>query len=127
MRNGDFSAFLRQAKPVQLKDPLTGKDFVGNIIPKERMSPVSLKTQELYIPQPNRGSANSTFQNFGFFHPWPIDLYKWDSITTRVDYVISSRNQLFGRFINRLTPYVLPGQFPQLGTWTRDRNHHSIV
>ncbi|HYO84097.1 MAG TPA: TonB-dependent receptor, partial [Bryobacteraceae bacterium] len=92
-----------------------------------RINPVSQRIQEQFIPRPNAGSANSTFQNFSFLHPWPTDLYKWDGITTRVDYNLNSRTLIFGRFINRLTPYVLPGPFPELGTWTRDRNHYSTV
>lgn len=127
MRGGDFSDFLNQANPVTIRDPLTGQPFPGNVIPQDRINPVSQRTQDLFIPSPNRGSANSTFNNFGFLHPYPTDLYRWDSITTRIDYMLSSKSQLFGRFINRLTPYVLAGSFPDLGTWTRKRDHHSFV
>jgi hypothetical protein len=126
-RRGDFSSLLSEARPVQIRDPLTGQPFPGNIIPTNRINPVSQKTQDLYIPAPNQGSPNSVFQNYGFLFPYPTDLYKWDSVTARLDYVISSKNQLFGRFINRLTPYVLQGPFENLGTWTRKRDHHSIV
>jgi hypothetical protein len=127
MRNGDFSAFLNQASPVTIRDPLTNQPFPGNIIPAARISSVSQKIQDLYIPQPNRGTGSSTFQNFGFLHPFPTDLYRWDSITTRIDYTLNPKDQIFGRFINRITPYVLVGSFPDLGTWTRARNHWSTV
>lgn len=127
MRGGDFSAFLTQAQPVQIRDPLTNQPFPGNIIPQSRINSVSQKTQDQFIPRPNRGASNSTFQNFGFLHPFPTDLYRWDSVTTRVDYLLNQNSQLFGRFINRITPYVLAGPFPDLGTWTRARNHWSTV
>ncbi|MCZ2080615.1 MAG: TonB-dependent receptor [Bryobacterales bacterium] len=127
MRTGNFASLLNEARPVQIRDPLTGQPFSGNIIPQNRINPTSLKVQNNYIPHPNQGSPNSIFQNYGFRHPYPVDLYKWDSVTARLDYYISSKNQLFGRFINRLTPYVLNGPFEQLGTWTRKRDHHSIV
>ena len=65
--------------------------------------------------------------NFGWLHPWPTDLFKWDSVTGRIDHHFNDKNTIFGRYINRLTPYVLAGSFPQVGTWTRARNHHSIV
>ncbi len=52
---------------------------------------------------------------------------KWDSMTGRVDHRLSSKNTIFGRYVNRITPYVLAGTFPQVGTWTRKRFHHSIV
>ncbi len=127
MRSGDFSDFLTQAKPVVIKDPLTGQPFPNNIIPLNRISPVAQKIQNAYIPLPNRGVSNSTFEDFGFTHPYPTDLMKWDGITARADYVISSRNQLFGRFMNRLTPYILAGAFPDLGEWTIKRNSSSLV
>jgi hypothetical protein len=123
MRDGDFG---ESAVPV--RDPFNNRTpFPDNRIPASRFSPVSVKTQDTFIPKPNRGAANSIFQNYQFFHRWPTDLYRWDSVTDRVDYVLSSKNQLFGRFINRITPYVLTGPFEQLGTWTRKRNHHSLA
>ncbi len=81
MRSGDFSDFLNQARPVTIRDPLTGQPFPGNIIPANRINAVSQKTQDLFIPRPNSGAPNSTFQNFQFLHPFPTDLYRWDSVT----------------------------------------------
>ncbi|MCC6390795.1 MAG: carboxypeptidase regulatory-like domain-containing protein [Bryobacterales bacterium] len=127
MRTGDFSDYLAQAKPVTLIDPLAGRPFPGNIIPSNRINSVSQKTQDLYIPKPNQGLPNSTNQNYGFLFPHPTDLYRWDSHTDRVDWKISEKNTLFGRYINRETPYILNGSFENLGTWTRQRKHHSIV
>jgi hypothetical protein len=126
-RNGDFSDLLNQANPVRIRDPLTGELFPGNMIPANRINATSKRIQDLYIPAPNQGSPTSTFQNYGFVHPYPTDLYRWDGVTARLDYYFSTKNQLFGRFINRLTPYVLNGPFADLGTWTRKRDHHSIV
>ncbi|MEJ7605635.1 MAG: hypothetical protein WKF37_05080 [Bryobacteraceae bacterium] len=97
------------------------------MIPSNRINPVSQRIQNTFIPAPNSGTTNSTFNNYSFLHPWPTDLFKWDSYTGRVDYNINSNSLLFARYINRLTPYVLPGAFPGLGTWTRNRDHHSIV
>ncbi len=111
-----------------IRDPFNGRaPFPDNRIPAARFSPVSVKTLDQFVPKPNRGAAGALFQNYQFVFPWPTDLYKWDSVTDRVDYVINAKNQLFGRFINRLTPYVLNGLFEQLGSWTRKRNHHSIA
>ena len=128
MRSGDFSDYLSQAKPVVLKDPLNNNQpFAGNIIPVDRINPLSQKTQDLYIPKPNQGIGNSTNQNYGFMFPHPTDLYRWDSHTDRLDWRISEKNTLFARYINRETPYILNGSFADLGTWTRQRRHHSIV
>jgi carboxypeptidase family protein/TonB-dependent receptor-like protein len=121
-RRGDFSAL-----GITLRDPITGSAFPGNIIPADRINPTSLKVQESYIPAPNQGGPALRTNNYGFLHPWPLDLMKWDSVTARVDHNFGTKNTLFGRYINRLTPYALAGSFPNVGTWTRDRHHHSIV
>lgn len=127
MRTGDFSDYLTQARPVVLKDPLTNLPFPNNVMPANRINSVSQKTQDVYIPKPNQGLANSTNQNYGFRFPHPTDLYRWDGHTDRLDWKISEKNTLFGRYINRETPYILSGSFENLGTWTRQRKHHSIV
>lgn len=121
-REGDFSEFSKV-----IRDPLNNQPFAGNQIPKSRISPVSQKVQDLYIPTPNQGSPNSTFQNFGFLHPWPTDLFKWDCMTHRVDHHFSPENMLYVRYIDRISPYVLAGAFPNVGTWTRVRKHYSVV
>jgi hypothetical protein len=126
-RAGDFSDLLNQAAPTRIRDAITGEPFPGNIIPQSRLNSTSVRIQDLFIPRPNQGSPNSTFQNYGFVHPYPTDLYRWDGVTARLDYYFSTKNQIFARFINRLTPYVLNGPFEELGTWTRQRDHHSIV
>ena len=127
-RQGDFSQLLRQASPVLVKDPLTGAPFPGNLIPSNRWNATSLKVQNSYLPQPNQGGPALQTNNYGYLFPWTSDLYKWDSTTDRVDHRFSDKNTLFGRYINRLTPYVLAGSsFPDVSEWTRTRYHHSIV
>ena len=126
-RNGDFSSLLSQAKPVIVKDPLTGQPFPGNVIPSNRINATAAKIQSQYIPTPNQGAPNATFQNYGFLFPYPVDLLKWDSFTERVDHRLSDKNTIFARYVNRITPYILAGNFPDVGTWTRKRFHHSVV
>ncbi len=126
-RNGDFSQLLTQASPVAIKDPLNGTPFPGNMIPSSRINATSQKIQSSYIPQPNQGSPATLTNNFGFLFPWTSDLYRWDSTTDRIDHKFSDKNTLFGRYIDRSTPYVLAGAFPDIGQWTRTRYHHSVV
>ena len=122
-RGGDFSSLLTQARPVIVRDPLNGQPFTGNIVPASRFSSTALKIQNNYYPKANQAGAN----NYGFLFPWTSDLFKWDSTTDRVDHKFSDSNTLFARYINRITPYVLAGNFPDFGTWTRKRIHHSVV
>ena len=53
MKTGDFSHFLNSAGAViPIFDPTTGKQFSGNIIPKDRIDPISRAILPL-IPDPN--------------------------------------------------------------------------
>jgi hypothetical protein len=129
MRSADFSGLSTIRDPLTIQNGVasTGTPFAGNVIPASRINPTAKLIQDTYIPMPNQGNPNSTLSNFGFLHPWATDLFKWDSVTGRVDHRFNDKNSIFARYINRLTPYVLAGSFPQVGTWTRARNHHSIV
>ncbi len=126
-RSGDFSERLREARPVIVRDPVTGTPFPNNVLPSSRINGLAQRVQNDFIPLPNLGGPELRTNNFGFVHRWPLDLFKWDSVTGRIDHRFSDKNQIFGRYINRLTPYVLAGSFPNVGTWTRNRHHHSIV
>ncbi len=53
MKNGDFSHFVDAAgKQIPIYDPTTGKPFPGNIIPANRINPLSKAVLPL-IPNPN--------------------------------------------------------------------------
>lgn len=129
MRAGDFSKVGTIRDPLTMSNgvPSTAQPFPANAIPATRINPTAKLIQDTYIPAPNQGGPDDRVSNFGWLHPWATDLFKWDSVTGRIDHHFSDKNTLFARYINRLTPYVLAGSFPQVGTWTRARNHHSIV
>ena len=120
-RSGDFSSV---SDPVM--DPTTGQPFPNNQVPTTRFSDISRKVQEEFQPTPNRGDASTRANNFEFVHPYPQDILKWDSITPRVDHHFGNKNNLYVRFINRITPYILARDYPW-ATWTRERDHHNIV
>ena len=119
MRDGDFSDFT-----APILDPLTGRPFPGNRIPRERINPVSAKVQELYIPTPNLTSVGG--QNYGWVHPFHSDYYKSNWPFVRVDHQLTANNSLYGRYIQRKSPYVLVQNLPQL-TWTRLRDHRQYA
>lgn len=121
MRAGDFSQVTSQ-----IRDPLTGQPFAGNIIPTSRLHPMSLKILELYMPQPNLGSADTLVNNFGWAHEFPDDLFRALYPTIRIDHKISESNSIYGRYIQRKTPYVLKSNLPGLD-WTRKRDHKGWV
>lgn len=121
-RDGNFSELS-----VPIINPYTGTQLSGNIIPPQMQSSVALAMQKNYIPLPNLGITTLASNNYGYYWPHPTDLYKFDSWNVRIDHNFSSKHTLFGRYMDRITPYLLPGSFPQVGTWTRNRYHHSVV
>lgn len=126
MRGGDFSHLLRLARPAAVRDPFTGSPFPGNIIPASRLNPMSVRTQETYIPAPNLGGSDLTTRNYVFLHPYHgTDRFRADYFTQRVDHHFSDRSTLFVRLMSRFTPYVLPGEYPSF-TWTRQRRHNGF-
>lgn len=85
-RAGNFSSVT-----AQLKDPLSGLPFAGNIIPSSRLSASAIALQE-YYPLPNQGGAS----NYAGLTREEIDN---DQFLTRIDQVIGSRDRLYGSFI----------------------------
>src|SRR5262245_39085072 len=133
MRQGDFSQFSRP-----ILDPLTGLQFSDpsratpgnplglNIIPLNRINPLSQKIQDLYYPTPNLGGPDTLTNNFNWIFPYNSDLYKGDWPFIRVDHKLTSNNSLFFRWAQRKTPYIRPGGTPEL-TWTQARDHRQMV
>lgn len=103
MRNGDFSAVS-----TPIVDPLTGQPFAGNIIPRERLNPVSVAIVNAYQPLPNQGGTN----NFGGVTRNEDEQHQ---LLARVDHVFNTRHKLFGHYIydNRHAPQTpLNTNFP---------------
>jgi len=124
MRGGDFSQLLGLSDPVVIRDPLTNQPFAGNIIPQDRLSSVSQKTQDVFFPQPNRGGADALVSNLGWVHGYPDDQFHADVLSVRVDHRLSDKNSLYGRIQAYLPRYVLAGSYPTTN-WTRLRQSHS--
>lgn len=127
MRQGDFSQLLNLARPLTVRDPLSGVPFPGNVIPAARISSVARKVTDQYLPAPNRGGPDDLGRNYGFTFPFPTDYRKRQDFTQRIDHNFSDKNQLMVRFIENWGFYVLPTSFPQF-SWTRVRfNVHTVV
>ena len=98
-RAGDFSA---PGEPV-ITDPATGLPFAGNIIPSDRIDPVSQAYMNLY-PDANQGDRYIVF---------PIEKDTINQGDGRVDYNRSEHDQFFLRYsMSRRTdirPAPLPG------------------
>ncbi len=117
-RSGDFSS-----STTVVKDPVAGLPFPGNVVPANRISPVSAQFQNLYFPLP---TSPALVNNLFFTFPFNTDLYKGDWLLFRIDHNISSKNSLYVRWLMRRTPYVLQSGLPA-EVWTRLREHHQFA
>ena len=86
-RQGDFSNL---SDPII--DPFTGNPFPGNIIPTDRLDPVSVSLADKFLPLPNRsGDLNYAFLSRANTN--------WDQGLTRVDYRLSERDQFSAHYM----------------------------
>ncbi|RPI18982.1 MAG: carboxypeptidase regulatory-like domain-containing protein, partial [Acidobacteria bacterium] len=102
MRRGDFSALLALGSTYQIYDPATTKPegtkfrrqpFQGNIIPTNRLNPVSQKLAQMY-PLPNL-AGDKEFRSNYFYNLSANEDYYVHLI--RLDHVFSENHRLFAR------------------------------
>lgn len=110
MRQGDFSDLLELSTPIQIRNPYTGEDFEGNIIPGELLNSGAVAWQNRFFPDPNFGSPASTSGNFrGSFS----QLREVPQLVTRLDYQVADNNSLYFRYMAQSTPgNVIQGALP---------------
>src|SRR5262245_16671699 len=110
--NPDFVAGNFSSLATPIRDPLTGQPFPGNVIPSNRFSNFA-KILSPTIPAPNQSAAN----NYRTVRDFNDDA---DSVTARGDQVLSSKHNLFERFLYYNGAQTNPGaftytDFPQKG------------
>jgi hypothetical protein len=92
MRSGDLSAYLPKTV---VKDPLAGgAPFPNNLIPTDRIAPLSAAVLQYFYPQPNYGAANAVANNYETSFPTPIGSNQGDF---RVDQNITGKQTVFAR------------------------------
>jgi hypothetical protein len=96
-RRGIFTSTVR--------DPLTGQPFPGNRIPADRFDPVAVAVLGL-LPEPNAPGANN------YVRPDAEVTDNSDRVLGRVDFNLSSNDNVFARYIYTTRTRVLPGWFP---------------
>jgi hypothetical protein len=123
-RTGNLSEALAGANPAPVYDPLTGTTTTGvgrtpfpnNVIPTSRLNPIALKILAL-VPNPNEPYGTLAPSN-NYFALLPFT--KDSSLTDgKVDYTISDKDHLSGRFSFQ-RPVVY--QAPIFGTAGGDAN-----
>jgi outer membrane receptor protein involved in Fe transport len=92
-RSGDFSG-------ATIRDPLTGQPFPGGVIPANRISPISAKLLTDFMPL-----ANSPANRY-IVSPEVVD--NRDQAGGRLDYKLSDKHQMIGRFLWSHTKAATP-------------------
>ncbi|HWQ56339.1 MAG TPA: TonB-dependent receptor [Bryobacteraceae bacterium] len=110
MQRGDFSELLdpsfvnqfNRGQTVTVRDPLTGTPFSNNVIPSNRISSVSNAFIERFWTAPTgAGIVNNQFTN-------ALRPFRRDKADIRVDYNISPRHTVFGRYGHTYLTVALP-------------------
>jgi hypothetical protein len=86
-RRGDFSAFTGV-----IRDPLNGQPFPNNIIPQNRLNPVSVNLINTYVPLPNTSGAVN-------YSGVTVGTLTMDQGLARVDHYFSGSDQVFVHYI----------------------------
>jgi hypothetical protein len=113
-RQGNFS---RLTTPII--DPSTGNAFAGNIIPANRINPVSKALLDKYIPAPNDGTNINRFSFTNSTVSKQFDI--------RVDHNFSQRHNVFGRFSWKNLDDLFPASFQSLSPLTRASRSRTLV
>jgi len=97
-RNGDFSAATKQ-----LVSPFTGLPYTRNQIPRADWSPAAIKMLN-YFPLPNGAfTGGNNYVNV------QDTLTNWDQGSARVDYTITPKDSVFGRYTQQTLNSTEPG------------------
>ncbi|MEO8500716.1 MAG: TonB-dependent receptor [Vicinamibacteria bacterium] len=83
-----------------VRDPLTGQPFAGGVIPASRISPISAKLLSDFMPLPNSGA------NRYIVSPDVVDTR--NQAGGRLDYKLSEKHQMIGRFLWSHTQVATP-------------------
>jgi hypothetical protein len=130
LRNGDFSEYSQY---ITIYDPLTrvpsgsqyiGQPFAGNIIPANRISPVSKAILEYYCLPKNPGLVGNITDS-----TLP-ETAEYSTLTARIDQKISNSNKMFARYswYNRDSIYNEYTTFPESsGTWFQFQSYQAVI
>jgi hypothetical protein len=102
MKNGNFSEWLRANGQGAIRDPQAPTQvFPGNIIPANRIDPVSAKLMKMFP-----SSTDSTYQiRFGT----PVSVTDDNQVIARLDHMVGQRHRLSARyfFLRFVNPAVI--------------------
>jgi hypothetical protein len=96
-RQGDFSDSRDlNGAVIAVRDPLTGQPFPGNVIPRNRINQNTQNYLNL-LPLPNFFNTAVSARRYNYQVQESLTIPKYTT-TSRVDYNLSSKTTLYGRF-----------------------------
>ena len=107
---GDFSALLSLATPIQLTDPYTGLPYPNDVIPASEIATGTAaiaKKYQAYVPGPNIGGVNNNLFNVAYANSLFIR-----QTLERVDENIGEHVKIFGRFHWQDLTYINGNEVP---------------
>ena len=136
-RQGDFSQTLNSAgQLIRIYDPFSTRpdpaqagrfirdQFPGNVIPANRLDPVTQNIIKTFVPLPNRpGDPNSGTNNHVKV---VVTRQPIDNLTVRLDHSLGTAQRLFGRFSMSKTPQSSDYQIPVGGFNLNNRVQTSV-
>lgn len=103
-----------------INDPLTGAPFPNNVIPAQRLNPISVALAKYYPAANNPNAAQNYSANRS-----SIDDY--DSGILRYDWRINTRHDLMTRYgISDVNKYT-PGTYPEVGGQAQPQKFQNLV
>jgi hypothetical protein len=130
LRNGDFSAY---SSNITIYDPMTrvptgsgqytGQPFPGNVIPQDRISPVSRAILEYYsLPK-------SSGLNGNIYDSTLAETADYSTFTARLDQKVSNSNKMFVRYswYNRDSNYNEYLDSAASGTWFQFQSYQAVI
>jgi hypothetical protein len=102
-----------------VRDPTTGQQFPGNVIPASRISPVSKAIQDYIFPLPNTGAPGALTNNWTKNVISQTGFTRYNRIDARADYNLTDHDTLFARLSWMRMPYYSAGVYPLARFQTR--------
>jgi hypothetical protein len=122
-RTGDFSGVS-----TRIIDPLNNQPFPGNMVPGNRISPVSQNVQNYFYPLPNFGPAGLQTGNWRGQFPAQTGFTHFNDGSVRVDQNFKNGDRIYGRFSMRQLPLIArEATLPPVGQRDQIRSSRSAV
>ncbi|HUS08140.1 MAG TPA: TonB-dependent receptor [Bryobacteraceae bacterium] len=129
-RTGDFSSLLgtdfSNPSPLVLYDWTTKQPFSNNMIPTNRLNPLTLKFMNEFVPLPTRSGRGGIrpIDNYQSLAPQQT---RTDQFLARADHQLSSRSRLFARYIISDTDTTAPPVWPAFSYNHKFRGQHGVI